>query len=285
MFGFFGVLLTIVGKYAIKKANLDPMLLMSMRYVILFLCILPILIYRRFSFLQNLSSLRLNIFKDVLLAVAALIWYKSAVMIPINNAITVAFLNPVFVLIIDAIIRKEMIPIPVLIGVFVSFVGICFVVGFDISAFNSSFYPYLLILLVSLLRSVSAIITSKVVCQQNLKDIFYSGITVQFLIATVVLLANKSSLPNYLSMEGLFLISIISALFGLYYLCYLMAIKLTDLSWLQPFDFLRTVFSAIMSYIILGESLHFTSAVGSLLVIGGVWYAAKHGKKLVKNNN
>ena len=282
LFGFLGVILTISGKHLKNSMGYDPVLLMSMRYFLLFFLFLPIMIYRKFSFLKNFSYLKTNILKDSLSALATLIWYKSTVFVPTNNAITIAFLNPVFVIIIDSIVSKKPIAFRVSVGLICSFIGILLTIGFDLTSLSKSFIPYLLIIIVSLMRSLSAIVTRRSVNSQGVKDSFYSGIFVQFIVVLTVLLFNNSISLQSFTFDLCKSALLISLIFGAYYLSYLIAIRMADLSWLQPFMFLRIIFSAILSYFIFGEKLGVFSIIGAILVVFGVYYATKPNNNALK---
>ncbi|MBL6665237.1 MAG: hypothetical protein ISQ34_05275, partial [Rickettsiales bacterium] len=61
------------------------------------------------------------------------------------------------------------------------------------------------------------------------------------------------------------------------------AYKLVDLSYVQPFDFMRLLFTAVLAYFVFGEIIDFWVITGSMIILCGVLLILpkrKRGKEL-----
>jgi drug/metabolite transporter (DMT)-like permease len=256
-----GVLLLVNIKKASFYLKVPGTSFLAYRTTILFVLLLPFMIYKKFSFMTR-SNIKFNVPKDVLAFVATWLWYMCATKITVNDVVIISFLTPMWVVVFSSLILKEKhmlgrtIPFIIL-----SLCGVMIAVG---SAINELSWFYLTLIAASMIRSLSNVSIKISSNNSGILDMFLFNIVIT---CPLALLSGWKYLTWDLNVPFIMYNSVIVVLYIIFLFSGYMAVKLGSLSHLQPYDFSRLPMSFVLSYVILHEKLYLRDIVGSSIVI------------------
>ena len=260
-------ILMMLTKIYVAKYHASPSQLLTWRYIAVFVFVLPVMIKRKFAFL-NPKLLAPNAARDAIYVAANFIWYTFGANVPINDSTAISFLTPVAAVILSSFIFGEKITAMLCVSICVCFVGVFVVVQ---PAFSQFAVSYAMIIFGAILRSLVPILSKKVLTNQSPTDASLCWSFLMLVIGCII------SPPQLLLLTPTFAASIaVMALVSLIYIFAInAAISLANVGSLQPFDFSRIVFSAILGYAILNEatSLHVITGV-AIIIVGNILAAS-----------
>ncbi len=270
LFGVFSLTLTIITtKLTVKLYGVPHIQVLFFRELIITLFLVPFMIKDKFNPIKA-KAMSLQVSRHTLFAISAYLWYFGLIAAPINEVITFSFLTPVFAIILSNRLLKEKTDKSLWISLLVGFTGIIVMQYNKISLqhitstkinYTLSF-AYLASTIAIILRSYIPILNKKLSIQSSVSEMNYMSHII-FMIIAGLFFPTFKSLP--LSSIGYLIICCIT-FFIEYYVVSIVYRKLPVKS-IQPLEFSKIIFSAVLSYLFLGESFTIYQAVGSFIII------------------
>ena len=187
--------------------------------------------------------------------------FYSISKLPLSNVSIVSFSKIFFILPLAIVFLKEKINLRSLVLIFLGYIGVIIVIGFNNDGNNFIFYTYALV--GTLMLSIAKIIIKRISKCDN-------AIVIQFwfnfisLIILIIPYAFISKLPSFLDFTYAF-IATISGLLAQFFT--IIGLKDSDASAVMPFDFSRVIFGIILGVLIFNEEIGLSVVIGSIFVI------------------
>lgn len=259
--------------------NITPFTLAYLRFSIASVILFPFVINNFSVKKEDIKNLLIIGLSGVTVNIAFFFWalkFTSSI-----NAVIIGSSAPIITLILSTIFLKEKPGGNILLGIFISLVGILviFAEPFFLKKDGGSIFGDLLMLIATLGAVIEAIATKKIIGK-------YSPVVItfwSFVIGTVTflpLLILEAEKPNWLS--DLSTKGIIGILFGsifssaVAYLAYNYAIKKMDVSHVAVFTYLNPIVGIAIAIPLLGEKITLEFVMGAILVSIGVFVTKMH---------
>lgn len=255
-------------KIYVAKYQTSPSQLLTWRYIVAFIFLLPIMIKRKFAFLSP-KLLAPNLARDMVYVAANFIWYTFGANVPINDSTAISFLTPVVAVLLSSFIFREKITAAIVASICICCAGVFVVVQ---PTFNQFAGSYSMVIFGALLRSFVPVLSKKALINQSPIN---ASLCWGFLMVTIGCIINPPQLslltPNFAAdITAMAIVSLV------YIFSISSAISLVNVGSLQPFDFSRIAFSAILGYAILNEATNMPTIIGIAIIIIGNVVAASH---------
>lgn len=181
--------------------------------------------------------------------------------LPINNAVIIAFLHPLIMTMLASIMLKEKIKPNLIIALFIGIIGVLIVYHSGVKTEGD--YIWYLGLLFALFISGMAWIYVK-----KLSQIYPTSFVVYLRILCIIpfSLIFLDKIPDLSLDNSKFLLCITLGYIAERYLV-AKAYSMTDVSRLQPLKFVNIIYSSILSYLILGETLTINHIYATIIVL------------------
>ncbi|MFC1659814.1 DMT family transporter [Pseudomonadota bacterium] len=275
---FISAVLTILYKYIVIAAT--PFQIMFIRGTFSLFLFLPLIIKTKGSILitKNKSG---NCIIGFLSFLSFYTWILGVAMISASEVTAIKFLAPIIVILLAMIFLKEKVSYQKWIGIIVGFIGMLIIIR---PGFNEINTAYIILLISNFIQATRDILLKKMTKRQ-----VASTIIIYDMITSVVF-----SLPfvffngvEIISAKTFILLGIIAGLSNLFHLSKIKAFGKTDVSVVQPLDFLKLVFTAILSYFVFDQFVDFYTAFGGAIIVAGTYYVViserlKHRRKKIE---
>ncbi|MFN7095476.1 MAG: DMT family transporter [Burkholderiales bacterium] len=204
---------------------------------------------------------------------AMIVWFYALSLIPIATAISLSFTTPLFTTLIAVSVLKESVGIRRWVALFVGFLGTIVILRPGLTGFNTA---YLWVIAASVLWSISNLIIKRLTATESPQLIvFYMTLFMTpFALPLAVFYWQWPSLSQWV---WIILIGIAS---NLAQLCLSSAYTNTDMSVLQPFDFFRLIFAAIIGYFAFYEIPDVLTFLGAFIILCSTVYITYREAKL-----
>ena len=206
------------------------------------------------------------------------IWFYVITIMPLSEAVSVSFVIPIITTIAAIIFLKEKVTTKSWIAIFIGFTGILVILRPGFNQFHIGyFYSFISVIL----WSASNIMVKMITKTEKINTIVaYTSLVM--LIASIPL-----AIPYIkpISFENLIWFAALGLVSNLVYVFISTSYSKADLSIVQPFDFTRLIFTAIISYFAFDEVIDIWVIIGSLIILCGVIIVAprKNRKKTSVN--
>lgn len=270
LFGILNLTLTIIfTKKMVKLYNIPHMEVLFFRELIITIFLIPFMIKDRFNPFKA-SAFSLQISRHSLFAFSAYLWYFGMMVGPVNEIMTMSFLTPVIAIILSNRILKEKTDMKLWISLIVGFLGII-VMQYNkmsienILGKNNNFIlitGYLASMSAILLRGYIPILNKKLASKSSISEMNYMSHIIFTLVAFMFFPGFKK-----IPLSAIFYLSICCITFFIEYYAVSVVYKKLTITKIQPFDFSKIIFSAVFSYLILGESFTCNQFIGILIII------------------
>jgi drug/metabolite transporter (DMT)-like permease len=239
--------------------------------------ILPALLWLKGTRALLPNRIGMNIARAILMAFAVTCFFTALRWMPVPDAISVFFVEPLLLTILSAVFLKEHVGWRRRIAVLVGFIGALIVIQPSYEVFGP---VSLLPMATATLFAVYLLLTKKLAASEDpLTMQFFSGV-VGFIVLTLVALTGSAAgisiveivMPNQHQWGLLFGVGIIATV------CHLMivhAFKRAPASVLAPFQYLEIVSATILSYLVFSQVPDATKWLGIAIIIGSglyVWW-------------
>ena len=233
---------------------------------------------------KNIKNFKIIPFKDrsILLLILSLgilssfdayAWNNVIRHIPMNNAMMLAFLSPITTSIISGIVLKEHISKKIMISFIFNTACLFFIYGFSSDQFN---VWYIVMFSELFIYGFTAVLIRKLPSYPSdflllLRLIVLLPISILFI----------GSFPA-LTLSDIMFILFITAGYIIERTLITYAYQIASVTSIQPIRYLNIVFSAILSYLILGEKLTLGQVIGLSLIFSFILISTQIGKRKTK---
>ena len=223
--------------------------------------LLPFFLTKKISFIAK-KDLPLNLITAGLSILASYFWHYSLSLIEMNNATTIAFLEPMIISVLAVLFLKEKMSKTLAFSLL-----ICFITIMCLFSPNIIFQKGYLFLFADILCYSSSMVLAKklMIGKQH-------PATILFFKAGIVCITSIHAFPSLihkitLDYSVLSPMLLFSSLYVIETLLIYTSYKLASLSKLQPLIYTKFIFSAAVSYVILDEMLTSKQLIAAVIII------------------
>ncbi len=222
------------------------------------------------------NRLRLHIFRGLNGVLSMFIWFYVVKTLPLSEAVSISFIMPILTTIGAVFILKEKAKIHSWIGIFFGFIGVFIILRPGFREFNPAYF----FAFASVGLWVISNLLVKIMTKTEKPQTIVAYMSLVMLIASIPVAfpyMQPINLENFCYFAALGLVS------NLTHICLSNSYAKADLSVVQPFDFTRLIFTAIIAYFAFGEVIDFWVIFGSLVILTGVIIVLPRRKRRKKN--
>lgn len=257
----------------VKYLSFDfhPFFIVFMRNLFGFLFFLPLIIKTKAQIFKT-KTLNLHIIRGLNGWIGMLIWFYVVNLIALPELIAMTFLVPIVTTLGAMVFLHEKVSKNIWFSLITGFFGILFITR---PGFRELNYGYLLMLTVPFSWSFTNLLIKKMTKTEKPKVIVLYMSTIMFLFSIPL----GFIFYQEVNIEQLFWFIALGVLSSLSHVTMSHAFSKADLSVVQPFDFLRLIFTSIIAYFAFGQKLDIYTFIGSIIIMIGVIFLAPKRKK------
>jgi drug/metabolite transporter (DMT)-like permease len=238
-----------------------PSQIVMMRNFFALVFLLPF-VFKNISQIVRTKHIKMHLIRGFVGLVGMLLWFYTITLIPLSEAVAITFIVPITTTIAAVFFLKEQVDSKIWISLIIGFVGVVIIVR---PGFREFHLGYLLALITPFVWSISNIMTKKLVKTETPGTITLYLSLIIFILSVPISAPHLS--PIAMTDFGWFLaLGLISN--GCYMasaICY----SKTDISAVQPFDFSRLIFTAIIAYFAFNEQIDLFTFLGATIILFG----------------
>ena len=238
-------------------------LLVGYQYIISIIILLPFVLHR-------LSSIRAAIKRDnisyfigrcIMIFIATLSWFYALSNVQAVNCIAISCVTPIFILILAKISLKETLNKQIIFLAIIAFIGAVIVIGPDPYSFNLA---SLFALFTAFLWAFNSTFTKKYLSPKvNSIAIFFVTAIVLSLIALPYIILKS----HIITLEQIFYLTGVTIIFDIANIILIWVFSRGKISLIVPFDFLRVVFTTILSSLMLDDIISNNAVIGIVIIL------------------
>ncbi len=220
-------------------------------------------IARNYKKVLHTKKPRLHLFRGVNGLVSMMLWFHVVTVLPLSEAVSISFIIPIITTVVAVIFLKEKVKSHTWIASLVGFVGILVILRPGFKEFNNAyFYSF-----ASVILWVASNIVIKVMTKTEKPQTIVAYMSFVMLVCSI-----PFALPHlqFIDFHNLLWFALLGLVSNLLHIFISSAYSKADLSYVQPFDFTRLIFTAIISYFAFGEIIDVWIVLGSLIILAGV---------------
>jgi len=257
---FFASLMVILIKYLSDTVNIYSILFYRGFFGFIFVLFLFIKI--DFNILYT-KKIHLHLIRSIINALALYFWFTSLTMSSLADVSAIGNSAPIFATLLAILFMKEKIILSRILAIFLGFLGVIIILNPSFDYFKIGHYyaliaailwGFLVVFLKNLSRTenfISVIFYFQLFLFLSFGILFYEYIEIQ---------TNLN-----------FIFILLLALFGnLSQIFYFQALKLRDISYISPFEYLRFIFLTLFGIIFFYEYPNIKTYIGSLTIFSGI---------------
>ncbi|MBM5781997.1 MAG: DMT family transporter [Pelagibacterales bacterium] len=233
-------------------------------------------IFRDHKAIFRTTKLKLHIFRGVNGLVSMMIWFHVVAVLPLSEAVSISFVIPILTTLVAMKVLKEKVHAKSWAACLIGFIGILIILRPGFKEFNNAyFYSF-----ASIILWVASNIVIKVMTKTEKPQTIVAYMSLIMLICSI-----PFALPYVkpISLNDLIWFAALGLVSNILHIFISNAYSKADLSYVQPFDFTRLIFTAIISYFAFGEIIDFWVVLGSLVILVGVILTIP--KKIISKKN
>ncbi len=257
---FLGSLLVGIVRYL--SSFYDPSFIVMARNLFALAILMPY-IYKNYKNIFTRTKLTINILRASSGFLSMTMWFYAVSMIPIADAISISFIVPSLTTIFAIIFLKEKINIKSWISIIIGFIGVLIIIR---PGFKEFHIAYFLMLASACCWAFSNILTK--ILSTSQKPI--NAVAYLTTIMTIFSIPFGTFYVKPIDIFSAFLLITMAIISNLSYFLLSKSYSKADLSIVQPFDFTRLIFSALIGYFIFDEKVDLLTIIGSLIILCGL---------------
>lgn len=271
------------GMFVVVKMIVDeihPIQLVWLRYLIAIIFLMIFSLLRREKWYWNWSDLKLIFLIGLIGNTISIVaqetgtWLSSA-----QTGAVITSATPTFMLIFAWLILKEKMTSVKIISVIMATLGVIMIVGLHLSG-NYILYGVLSLIVAALTWALMSVLVKKVNHYSSLQTTIISTM-VAIVCLTPIIMLNPSALGNinFLNIKVilcLFYLGVIST--AMAFVMWNQGLKLVNASSSGLFFLLQPIVGTLLGWLLLGENISISFIVGTILIIGSVWFSIKFTK-------
>ena len=257
---FFGALLIIFVRYLAQDFHV--FFIVMVRNFLALLLLLPQILHQRREIFKT-KRLGLHLFRGCNGLVSMYLWFFIVTLIPLSEAVSISFVVPILSSVVAIYYLKEVAKKELFLSCLLGFVGVLIILRPGFREFVGAHFLCLVSLILWTISNVAIKVMTKTEKPQTI--VVYM---------TIIMLV--TSIPfgifhlQALTLENLLVFVLLGLVSNGLHFAISNAYRLTDLSYVQPIDFMRLVFTAIFAYFVFGEIIDFWVIIGSMVILLGV---------------
>ncbi len=251
--------------------DFHPFFVLFMRNLVAFFLFMPMM-FRGGKKIFHTKTPKLHLLRGVNGLIGMLIWFYIVDKIPLPELISFTFLVPIMTTFAAMLFLKEKVGKRAWLALLIGFVGILIITRPGYRDLNIA---YLLALTTTISWSSTNLLV-KVMTRTERSRVIVMYMTIIILVLSTpfgVIYFKPFGFVDFLWFLSLGMIASLSQMSLSY------AFSKADLSVVQPFDFMRLIFTSIIAYFAFDQVLDSYTLVGSLVIMVGVVFAASKKKK------
>jgi drug/metabolite transporter (DMT)-like permease len=253
------------------SAHFHVFFIIMMRNFFAFSLFIPLMVRSR-SNLFKTQNLRWHILRNVNGMVAMMVWFYTVTLLPLPEAVSFTFIVPIITTLAAVFFLKEKVNARIWEALAIGFIGILIIIRPGFHGFKNA---YIFALCTTILWSISNLIVKKMTKTDSPETIV--GYMSFIMLILSIPLGLTKIVP--LTFGDVFWLLMLGLFSNLSHLSMSTAYSKADLSLVQPFDFTRLIFTAIISYFAFNETADIWTWVGSLVILIGTIFVAPKNKK------
>lgn len=217
------------------------------------------------------KKMSLHIYRGINGLIAMFAWFYSISILPMSEAVSISFIAPILTTIAAIYILKEKVKGNAWIALFIGFVGILIILR---PGFKEMQLAHLLCLAAVMMWAITNVLIKVMIKTEKPQTV------VAYMSLIMLILSIPFALPylQTISANDLFWFMLLGIFSNLTHASISMSYSKADLSLMQPFDFIRLIFTVIIAYLAFGEVVDFWVIIGSMVILSGVIIVAPHKK-------
>ncbi len=209
------------------------------------------------------TKIKMHLFRGINGLLSMFAWFHVIAVMPLSEAVSVSFIIPILTTIAAVIFLKEKVKKNVWIASFIGFVGILIILR---PGFKDIGFVYIYSFISIILWTTSNLIIKSMTKTERPQTIVAYMSLIMFLVSFPFALPYMKAL----SFSDVFWFALLGLISNLLHISISQSYSKADLSYVQPFDFTRLIFTAIISYFAFDEVIDIWVIVGSLVILSGV---------------
>ncbi len=194
--------------------------------------------------------------------VGMVLWFYVITIIPLSEAVAITFIVPIITTLAAIFFLKEMVNQKMWISLIIGFIGVLIIIR---PGFRDLGSPYLLALLTPFVWSVSNILTKKMVKTEKPESITLYLSFVMLILSIPFAAPYLKAIP----ITELIWFAVLGLVSNGSYLASAICYSKVDISVVQPFDFSRLIFTAIIAYFAFDERVDLMMLIGAGVILCG----------------
>lgn len=209
------------------------------------------------------KKVKLHLFRGVNGLASMMIWFHVVTVLPLSEAVSISFIIPILTTAVAIIFLKEKVKSHSWIASFIGFIGILIILRPGFKEFNPAYFYSFASVILWVISNILIKVMTKTEKPQTI---------VAYMSFVMFICSIPFALPYFeaISFTNLLWFAALGAVSNLLHIFISSAYSKADLSYVQPFDFTRLIFTAIISYFAFGEIIDIWVVIGSLVILCGV---------------
>ena len=244
--------------------DLNPFTICFFRCLIGLIIVLPFIIKNKFKAIKS-KNIKLQFYRSFINVISMITWFSAIGIMHLEKATALGFTTPLFTTILAVIILREVIRAHRITALFIGFLGVLIIIrpGYLPIEFGT-----LLMLIASFSFSIVLIMVKKLSdIDSSLTIIFYHLLFMTPLTFIIAIFfwegINFSQFFIFVLMGSAGLIS---------HWCLAQAFKLSDTTFIMPFQFTKLIWASFIGYVIFAESPDKWTWFGGIIIFTSVIY-------------
>lgn len=257
---FFASLLITIVRFL--SADFHILFIVMMRNLFALLFFVP-QIFSDYRKVFKTDKLSLHLIRGVNGLISMFFWFSAVTILPMSEAVSISFIIPILTTAVAVLFLKEKVKAHTWIASIIGFVGVLIILRPGFKEFNNAYFYCF----ASIIMWTISNILIKLMTKSEKPQTIVAYMSLIMLIGSIPLAIpyiEPIAVVDLLSFVALGLVS------NLTHICISNAYGKSDLSYVQPFDFTRLIFTAIISYYCFDEVIDIWVVVGSVVILCGV---------------
>ncbi len=250
------------------SAHFHPFQIVMMRNFFALVFLLPFL-FKNIEQMVKTKHIKMHLMRGLVGLIGMLLWFYTITLIPLSEAVSITFIVPITTTIAAVLFLKEKVDHKIWFSLAIGLSGVLIIIR---PGFRELKPAYLLALLIPFAWSASNIFIKKMVATEKPKTItLYLSFTI--FILSIPIAAPYLKPIGTIDLGWFMLLGLVS---NCSYIANAICYSKTDVSAVQPFDFTRLIFTAIIAYIAFNEKVELMTFVGAgIIMLGSLIVAIK----------
>jgi drug/metabolite transporter (DMT)-like permease len=241
--------------------NFHPFQIVMMRNFFALVFLLPFVI-KNIDRVVKTSHLKMHLVRGLIGLIGMSLWFYVITLIPLSEAVAITFIVPITTTIAAILFLNEKVDKKIWLSLAIGLVGVLIIIR---PGFREFKLGYLLALLIPFFWSVSNILIKKMVATEKPETITLYLSFVMFILSIPLAAPYLKAIP-FPDLCWFLLLGLVS---NCSYIANAICYSKTDVSVVQPFDFSRLVFTAIIAYFAFDEKMELPMFIGALVILFG----------------